>query len=81
MNQTAGAGFATLSENMAARVTFEVLTKVTCRGRSVLELVEEQIAEENRTEERWLIPVAVTGQCRRVRGGGGGGGGRYESSL
>ncbi|KAK3803743.1 hypothetical protein RRG08_029671 [Elysia crispata] len=60
MNQTAGAGFATLSENMAARVTFEVLTKVTCRGRSVLELVEEQIAEENRTEERWLIPVAVT---------------------
>ncbi|GFN92260.1 phosphate-binding protein psts [Plakobranchus ocellatus] len=58
--EAADNGFATLNEKIVSRVRSEVLSHVQCKGRLVLDLVEDQIAEENKTENTWIIPVAVT---------------------
>ncbi|XP_067651132.1 atrial natriuretic peptide receptor 2-like [Haliotis asinina] len=49
-----------LSKVLVDKNVAQVLEKITCRGQSVWNMVQADIAEENRVANTWLVPVAVS---------------------
>ncbi|XP_071091629.1 atrial natriuretic peptide receptor 2-like [Haliotis cracherodii] len=49
-----------LSQVLVEKNVARILKIMTCKGQSVWDIVQADIAEENRVEQTWIVPVAVS---------------------
>ncbi|XP_033753896.1 retinal guanylyl cyclase 1-like [Pecten maximus] len=53
-------GMAPLSKALVQQILTVVLKNVLCHGANVWDMVQSDIASENKVEQHWIIPVAIT---------------------
>ena len=54
-------GFATLSKDMTKRVKEEIFERFKCDGKSVKELMEQEINAEQEEDDVWILVVSIGG--------------------